>query len=49
MNERDIREHDVEREHLADVNQPAHWLYLLATLGLGLLGMVLLIGLLDRG
>lgn len=48
MSEREIRKEDVEREHLDEANQPAHWTYLFATLGLSALAMLLLIGVLDR-
>jgi len=39
---------DVEREHLASVNQAGHWLYSFGVLGAGLMGMLLPIGWLGR-
>lgn len=42
-----ISEDDVREEHLKEVNQLAHWAYLVGVLGLGMLAMILLIALLD--
>jgi hypothetical protein len=44
MNEKTITEEQVREEHLAAVNQPAHWLYFLGVLGVSFLVMVALIG-----
>jgi len=47
MSEQDITEDQVREEHLAKVNQAAHWLYLFSVLGAGLLLMVAFIALLG--
>jgi len=47
MSELDLTEDDVREEHLAEVNQPAHWLYLFGVLGIGLVLMIALIAVLD--
>lgn len=47
MSELDLTRDDVREEHLAEVNQPAHWLYLFGVLGGGLVLMVAFIALLD--
>jgi hypothetical protein len=47
MGERDLTVEHVEREHLTDVHQPAHWAYLAGVIGFGLVVMLLLIALLD--
>jgi TRAP-type C4-dicarboxylate transport system permease small subunit len=47
MDERDVTVEQVEREHLAEVHQPAHWAYLAGVIGFGLVVMLLLIALLD--
>jgi len=49
MSELDLSEDDVREEHLAEVHQPAQWLYLLGVLGLGLVFMVGLIAALGSG
>jgi len=47
MSERNLSEEDVRQEHLAEVNQRAHWLFLFAVLGGGTLLMLGLIALLG--
>jgi hypothetical protein len=42
-------EEEVRNEHLAEVNVPAHWLYLFSVLGLSFLLMIGLIALLGSG
>ena len=42
MSERDI-DREVRKEHLAEVNPAAHWAYLLAILGGGMVAMLALI------
>lgn len=42
MKEANINEEQVRKEHLREVNQPAHWIYLL---GVILVSFVLMIGL----
>jgi hypothetical protein len=49
MSELDLTEDDVREEHLAEVHQPAQWLYLFGVLGAGLVLMILLIALLGAG
>jgi hypothetical protein len=49
MSELDLTEDDVRDEHLAEVNQPAHWLYLFGVLGLGVVLMIGLIAALGAG
>jgi hypothetical protein len=43
MRESEITATDVEREHLQEVNQGAHWGYMTAVIMLGLLAMLGLI------
>lgn len=43
MSERDIDREVVRKEHLAEVNPAAHWAYLLAILGGGMVAMLALI------
>lgn len=43
MRESEITAADVEREHLQEVHQAAHWAYMLAVIALGLLAMLWLI------
>lgn len=43
MSERTIEREKVREEHLAEVNPPAHWAYLIAIVGGGLLAMLALI------
>ena len=43
MSERTIDRDQVRQEHLAEVNPAAHWGYLLAVVGGGLVAMLLLI------
>jgi hypothetical protein len=43
MSERTIEREKVREEHLAEVNPPAHWAYLIAVVGGGLLAMLALI------
>lgn len=43
MSERTIDREKVREEHLAEVNPPAHWAYLIAIVGGGLLAMLALI------
>lgn len=40
MRESEITAADVEREHLQEVHQAAHWAYMLAVIALGLLAML---------
>lgn len=40
MRESEITAADVEREHLQEVHQGAHWAYMLAVIALGLLAML---------
>jgi hypothetical protein len=44
MSERGIDRERVREEHLAEANPMAHWAYLLAILGGGLVAMLALIG-----
>jgi hypothetical protein len=43
MSERDVDQERVRQEHLKEVNPAAHWAYLVAVLGGGLVAMLLLI------
>jgi hypothetical protein len=43
MRESEITAADVEREHLEDVHQGAHWAYITAVIALGMLAMLGLI------
>jgi hypothetical protein len=43
MSERDIDQERVRKEHLEEVNPAAHWAYLVAVLGGGLVAMLVLI------
>lgn len=43
MSERDLDQEKVRAEHLAEIDQRAHWAYLLTVLLGGLLAMILLI------
>lgn len=43
MSEREIDQEQVREEHLKEVNPGAHWVYLLAVLGGGLVAMLGLI------
>jgi hypothetical protein len=43
MPETTITSDEVEREHLAEVHQVAHWAYLFGVVALGFVAMVLLI------
>ena len=43
MCESEITAADVEREHLQEVHQGAHWAYMLAVIALGFLAMLELI------
>ena len=43
MGESEITAADVEREHLQEVHQGAHWAYMLAVIALGFLAMLGLI------
>jgi hypothetical protein len=47
VSDRDIDRGQVHQEHLAEVNPAAHWAYLLAILGGGLVAMLALIALLG--
>jgi hypothetical protein len=47
MSERTIDREKVREEHLAEVNAPAHWAYLLVVVGGGLVGMLVLIAFLG--
>jgi hypothetical protein len=47
VNELEITEDQVREEHLAAVDQPRQWAYLLGVLGVGLVLMIALIALLD--
>lgn len=47
MSERETSVEQVREQHLGDVSQPAHWLYLVAVLGLGSVLMIILISVLD--
>jgi hypothetical protein len=47
MGERDLSAEEIRTEHLGEVNQRAHWLYLFGVLIGGSLLMVGLIALLD--
>ena len=47
MNELEVSEDQVRKEHLASVNAPAHWAYLLGILGVGLALMLIFIAVLD--
>ncbi len=49
MNEAEMTEEEVYREHLSSVNVPAHWAYLIGVLVGGFLLMVLLIALIAGG
>ena len=49
MSERDITEDQVREEHLAAIDQRAHWLYLVGVLGGGTVVMLLLIAVLGAG
>ena len=49
MSEVDLTEDDVREEHLAEVHEPAQWLYLFGVLGSGLVLMIVLIALLGAG
>jgi hypothetical protein len=44
MKEANIDEEQVRKEHMREVNQPAHWIYLL---GVILVGFFLMIGLIS--
>ena len=43
MSERTIDREKIREEHLAEVNPPAHWAYLIAVVGGGLVLMLALI------
>jgi hypothetical protein len=43
VSERDIDQEQVRKEHLEEVKPIAHWAYLVAVLGGGLVGMLVLI------
>jgi hypothetical protein len=43
MSERTIDREKIREEHLAEVNAPAHWAYLMAVVGGGLVVMLALI------
>ena len=45
--ERNIREQDVYKEHMASVNPMAHWAYLFGVLATSFVAMVVLIALMD--
>ena len=47
MSERDADKEQVRKEHLAEVNPAAHWAYLFAVVGGGLLAMLALIAVLG--
>lgn len=47
MSERDVDAGQVREQHLAEVHVGAHWLYLVAVPGLGLILMLVLLALLD--
>ena len=47
MSEREISADQVKREHLAEVDVRAHWLYLVSAIVGGTVAMILLIALLD--
>ena len=47
MNEREVNAAPVREEHLAEVHEGAHWLYLVAVPALGLIAMLVLLALLD--
>ena len=47
MDERNITDEDVRREHMASVNAPAHWLYMIGVLAVSFLLMIGLIALLG--
>ena len=49
VTEKTLTEDDVRAEHLGEVNEPAHWAYLLAVLVGGTVLMIVLIGLLAGG
>ena len=48
-NEADIRQEDVHEEHLAEINQSAHWLYMLLVIGGGMLLMLAIMAALGPG
>jgi hypothetical protein len=48
MAEREVTPETVEREHSAEINQGAHWVYIAAVLGIGLVAMLALMALLER-
>ena len=43
MSERTIEREKVREEHLAEVNPPAHWAYLVGVLAIATLAMLLMI------
>jgi hypothetical protein len=47
MSERDLSADDIRAEHLDDVDERVHWIYLFVVLGVGTMLMLGLIGLLD--
>jgi hypothetical protein len=44
-----VTEAQVRREHIAEVNQWAHWAYLVGVIAIGMLMMIALIALLGAG
>ena len=47
MSERDLSPDDIRAEHLDDVDERVHWIYLVAVLATGTVVMLGLIALLD--